>query len=325
MLTGRLEQENKLRNKIDERLEQLPEIFTSFYNYLESDQKSYGTIKHYIEYVADFMDYVTRGKNNDVFYETVQVPQIREYIVSLRRREEDGVEVKNSESIQAARWSALNTFYNFLVMDDYIEVNPMTKTKRPKNKKQSEVVYLEQDEINTILDKVRADARINMVNRDLAIITLGIATGLRVAAIVAIDIDDVDFKNNTIRVIEKGHKDRVVTFGANTRAILSQWILDRSTYFEGAATSALFVSQTRQRMTEEGVRKLIKRYTAGLSKHITPHNLRKTAATQACKSGIDINTVANMLGHNSISTTQRYMAVAEESKKQAVNALDNLF
>jgi integrase/recombinase XerD len=90
-------------------------------------------------------------------------------------------------------------------------------------------------------------------------------------------------------------------------------------------TNALFISQVRQRITTEGIRKVLRRYTKDLDKHITPHCLRKTAATQACKSGVDINTVANILGHNSITTTQRYMAVIESEKNKAVAALDNLF
>jgi site-specific recombinase XerD len=84
---------------------------------MEADQKSYATIKHYIEYVADFMDEVVHGDKEE-FYKCVTVPQIREYIVSLRRRTENGKEVKNSDSIQATRWSAINAFFNFLVADN---------------------------------------------------------------------------------------------------------------------------------------------------------------------------------------------------------------
>jgi site-specific recombinase XerD len=324
-MTGRIEQENKLREKINEKLSNLPSIFTEFYQYMESDNKSYGTCLHYISYVSDFMDFITQGNIDDEFYKNVTILDIRNYITSLRRRVKKGKEVRNSDSIQATRWSAINTFYNFLVMDNYMETNPMNKTKRPKNKKQNEIVFLEKDEISTILDKVRKTAKGRMVNRDLAIVILGVSTGIRVGAMVQIDVDDIDFKNNTIRVLEKGNKDRLIKFGDNTRAILSQWIMDRNSYFDDLETNALFISQVRQRITTEGIRKVLRRYTKDLDKHITPHCLRKTAATQACKSGVDINTVANILGHNSITTTQRYMAVIESEKNKAVAALDNLF
>lgn len=324
-MSGRIEHENKLRDKIDKRLQTLPTIFTDFYNYMEADQKSYATMQHYIDYVADFMDEVAQD-NKTEFYKYVTVPQIREYIISLRRRVENGKEVKNSDSIQATRWSAINAFFTFLVMDDYIDINPMTKTKRPKNKKEKPIVYLEQDEISNILDKIKAESKPQFVNRDLAIITLGVGTGIRVGALVQINVDDIDFKENTIHVIEKGGKERYLKFGTNARNILSAWLIDRATYFEDVDTDALFISQHRRRLTTEGVRKFMDKYADGINgKHVTAHTMRKSTATNAIKAGADIQTVADMLGHNSVTTTQKYAAVLEQNKQNATNALDNLF
>lgn len=324
-MNGRLEKENKLKKQIEEKLQHLPPIFRDFYNYMEADQKSYITIKHYIEYVSDFRDAVAKNAG-DEFYKDVTVSQLREYIIGLRRRIENGKEVKNSEGAQAARWSGLNTFFNFLVLDEYIEVNPMTKTKRPKNRTERPIVYLEKDEIDKILNKIREESKPQLVNRDLAIIMLGIGTGMRVGALTQINISDIDFKNNTIHVIEKGHKDRYLSFGNNVRNMLSAWLLDRQTYFPETETDALFISQWRQRITTEGVRKLLKRYADGINgKHITPHKMRSSAATNMVKSGVDIQTIANILGHQSVTTTQRYAAVLEENKQKATDALDNMF
>lgn len=324
-MSGRIENENRLRNKIEEKLQTLPSIFTHFYNYMEADQKSYITMKHYIEYVADFMNDVACD-DIDEFYKNVTVTQIREYLVSLRRRTENGREIKNGDSIQASRWSALNAFYSFLVMDDYMDTNPMAKTKRPKNKKEQAIVYLEQDEINSILDKIKSESKPQFVNRDLAIIAIGVSTGIRVGALVQINIGDIDFKENTIHVIEKGSKERYLRFGTNVRNILSAWLVDRQTYFEDVDTDALFISQWRRRLTTEGVRKLMDKYANGINgKHITPHKMRSSAATNLVKAGIDIQTVADILGHSSVTTTQRYAAVLEQNKQNATNALDNLF
>ena len=252
--------------------------------------------------------------------------QIREYIISLRRRVEDGKEVKTSDSIQATRWSALNTFFSFLVMDDYLEINPMTKTRRPKNRTNKPIVYLEQEEINTIINKIKTDAKPQFVNRDLAIFTLGIVTGIRVGALVQIDINDINFKENTIHVIEKGSKDRYLTFGDNTRNILSAWLIDRSTYFNDVETDALFISQHRKRITTKGIRDLLSKYAKDMNgKHITPHTMRKSAATNLTKAGVDIQTIANMLGHENIQTTRRYAAVLDENKQKATKALDGMF
>ena len=324
-MNGRLEKENKLKYKIEEKLRVLPPIFSDFYNYMEADQKSYITIKHYIEYVSDFRDAIASNGDNE-FYKDITVSQLREYIVGLRRRVENGKEIKNSEGSQAVRWSALNAFFNFLVLDEYIDINPMTKTKRPKNRTERPVVYLEKDEIDCIINKIREESKPQLVNRDLSIIMLGIGTGIRVGALTQINITDIDFKNNTIHVIEKGHKDRYLSFGSNVRHVLSEWLLDRQTYFPETETDALFISQWRQRITTEGVRKLLKRYADGINgKHITPHKMRSSAATNMAKSGVDIQTIANILGHQSITTTQRYAAVLEENKQRATEALDNMF
>lgn len=324
-MSGRIEAENKLREKIEDKLNTLPSIFREFYNYMEADQKSYSSIKHYIEYISDYMYAVCENPTN-TFYEDVTVPQIREYIISLRRRIENGKEIKNSDSIQASRWSAINAFYNFLVLDDYIEVNPMTKTKRPKNKKEKPIVYLEQDEISDIIEKIKKESKPQFVNRDLAILMLGVGTGIRVGALVQINIEDIDFKENTIHVIEKGSKERYLRFGTNTRNILSAWLIDRATYFEDVDTDALFVSQHRQRITTVGVNKVLNKYAQGINgKHITAHTMRKSAATNMVKAGVDIQTVADILGHNSVTTTQKYAAVLEQNKQNATNALDNLF
>ena len=325
-MSGRIEHENKLKNKIEEKLSGLPAIFSSFYKYMEADRKSYITIKHYIEYVNDFMDAVFKEGDKNEFYKYIKVSDIREYIVSLRRRIENGKEVQNSDSIQATRWSALNTFFNFLVLDDYLEVNPMTKTKRPKDKTEKPVVYLDENEIDLILSRIREESKPQFVNRDLAIVALGIGTGMRVGALTQINVEDIDFKNNTIHVIEKGNKERYLSFGTNTRNILSAWLIDRSTYFSDADTNALFISQWRQRLTVEGVRKFMKKYADGINgKHITPHKMRSSAATNMAKSGADIQTIANILGHQSVTTTQKYAAVLEDNKQKATDALDNMF
>jgi site-specific recombinase XerD len=325
-MSGKIEMENKLKQKIQEKLDVLPSVFSEFYNYMEADQKSYTSIKHYIDYVSDFMDAVAPEDHREDFYKYVTVSEIREYIVSLRRRIEKGKEIKNSDSNQATRWSALNTFYKFLVMDDYIDVNPMTKTKRPKNRTEKPIVYLEQDEIDDILNRIRNESKPQFVNRDLAIVTLGIATGIRVGALIQINVEDIDFVNNTIHVIEKGGKERFLKFGTNARNILSAWLIDRKTYFSDAETDALFISQWRRRLTDEGVRKLINKYADGINgKHITAHTMRKSTATNLAKAGVDIQTIADMLNHSNIQTTRRYAAVLNENKQKATNALDEMF
>ena len=326
MISGKIEQENKLRKRIDEKLETLPVIFTEFYNYMEADGKSYGTCLHYLSYVSDFMEFVTHGVDDDEFYKNVSIAEIRAYITSLRRRNDGTEETKNGDSIQATRWSALNTFYNFLVMDDYMDINLMSKTKRPKNRTEKPIVYLEASEIDSILDKIRKESKPQYVNRDIAVVTLGIATGIRVGALVQINVSDINFKDNTIHVIEKGGKERYIPFGTNTRNTLSLWLIDRDTYFGDAKTDALFVSQLRERLTVEGVRKLMNKYANGINgKHVTPHVLRKSTATNMAQAGADVQTIRSVLNHQSVQTTLRYTAIMDKDKQRAIDAVDDMF
>ena len=324
-MNGRIEAENKIKQQIENKLSTLPAIFYEFYGYLKADRKSYGSIQHYICYVADFMNEVCENPTND-FYKGITVSQIREYMTSLRRRIDGGQEVRNGDSIQATRWHAISIFYRFLILDGYVDDNPMDKTKRPRVKKDGPIVYLEQEEINSIIERIKNESNPQYVNRDLAIFMLGIGTGIRVGALVQIDVGDIDFKENTIHVIEKGDKERYLNFGTNVRNVLSAWIMDRQVYFADADTEALFLSQRKTRITTKGVRDILNRYADGINgKHITPHTLRKSAATNMVKEGVDIQTVADILGHSSVLTTQRYAAVLDQNKQNATNVLDNLF
>lgn len=327
MISGKMEQENKLQERIEDKLKNLPEIFTEFYNYMEADDKSYSTCLYYIEYVSDFMDYIV-DKNDcdkDSFYKNITVQEIRAYVTSLRRRIEKGQEVKNGDSIQGARFSAVNAFFNFLVMDDYIDTNPMNKVKRPKNKTQKEIVYLEKDEIDSIINKIKKEANDKMIHRDIALVVLGITTGLRVSALLNINVSDINWVTNELITIEKGNKTRTIKFGDKTKSALAQWIMDRNNYFGEIETDALFISQWKQRLTREGARKLFNKYTSSIDKHVTLHTMRKSCATNAYLAGADIRTIASALGHNSIQTTMKYAAAVDDKRDAMVNSLDSMF
>ena len=140
-MNGRLEHELKVEDKINTKLKTLPFIFTEFYYYLKSS-KSINTIVRYIGYVEDFMNYVTRGRRDNEFYKTVKVSTIRQYLSSLEKKVVDGKIVRMGPEMQATRWSAINTFFKFLIMDDYIVENPMIKTQRPKTNVSHKITYL---------------------------------------------------------------------------------------------------------------------------------------------------------------------------------------
>ena len=321
--SGRLEKENKLQIKIENRLANLPAIITEFYHDMRGDRKSFTTIDTYTNYVASFMNYITNGNPTDDFYINATTSIIKQYLVSLQTREVDGQIVRTGDDIQATRWSALNTFFVFLINNDYIKENPMAKTKRPKIRTEHKVTYLTQEEVQEVFKNIKEEAGTKLVNRDLALISLFISTGLRNSALTQINIEDVDFTNNTIRVVEKGNKARSVKFGTNMRGLLLSWMKDREIYFSDATTNALFVSQLKERISIYTIGQLVEKYTKTIKgKRITPHKLRATACTLMSTQGVPLEVIKEIAGHENIQTTMRYVGVLEKEKEKATNVLD---
>ena len=325
MANGRLERELKAEEKIKRKLTGLPLIFTEFYYSLEGEGKSYTTLNNYINHTVDFMNYITGGKPSNIFYKNVKGAQINQYMASIRRKNINGEIVRLGDDIRAARWSSINAFFKFLKSNDYMAVNPMEKTKRPKIKTEHKVTYLDSDEITAVLDKIRSEASAKRASRDLCIVSLALSTGLRVSAITQIDVDDIDIENNTISVIEKGEKIREIRFGNNLRQLIIDCINDRQKCFSRVETNALFVSQWGTRMTPQAVRDLVSKYTGNIQgKHITPHKLRASAATNLAANGTSIQAIASILGHENIQTTRRYVEVLDKEREDAISILDNL-
>ena len=323
-MNGRLEKELKSNSKMKKKLETLPSIFTEFYYALEGEGKSYTTLVNYINHNVDFMNYVTDGKPSEDFYLNIKPVDVNRYMASLRHKEVNGQIIRTGDDIRAARWTSLKTFFEFL-KGDYIDENPLDKTKRPKIKTEHNVTYLVRDEISEVLNQVRLNATEQKKSRDLCIISLMLSTGLRVSAVTQINVEDVDLDNNTIKVVEKGNKVRTISFGDNLNALIWECINDREKYFPDADTNALFISQYRRRMTTQAVRDLVTKYTSNIQgKHITPHKLRASAATNLAASGVSIQAIAKVLGHENIQTTRRYVEVLDSEADQATNILDNL-
>jgi site-specific recombinase XerD len=201
----------------------------------------------------------------------------------------------------------------------------MLKTKRPKINTEHSVTYLTKSEISEVMDSIGKNYTGKMLTRDRAIVGLALSTGIRVSALVQINIEDIDFDNNTIKVVEKRTKTKNIQFGDNTKILLQDWIRTREQYYGDVDTSALFLSQWKRRITTNGVRDLVSKYTKNINKHITPHKLRATAATQAAAAGVNVQTIQDMYNHSSIQTTMRYVKALNSEKKKAVNIMDNIF
>lgn len=324
-MNGWIEKNEKLKQKIDKHLQTLPPIFTEFYIDMQGDGKSYATAHNYIVYVEHFMRYVSPEDPFTDWYTSVKPAIIKQYITSLATRNKGDDVVKTSDDYQALRWSALSTFFKFLMVNEDIKQNPMLKTKRPKINTEHSVTYLTKEEIAELMQSIEQNYTGNMLTRDKAIMGLALTTGIRVSALVQINIEDIDWENNTIKVVEKRTKTKSLHFGNNTKTLLQDWVSTREKYYGDVDTTALFLSQWRRRITTNGVRDLVEKYTKSINKHITPHKLRATAATQAAAAGVSVQTIQDMYNHGSIQTTMRYVKALNAEKSKAINIMDNIF
>jgi integrase/recombinase XerC len=322
-MNGRIEKENKASQSMETKLNELPEIFTSFYNWMDAREKSYTTMNNYVNHVIEFKRFCDKRRKNE-FYQNVTDDTIEKYMSSIRRKKVNGEDVEIGDDIRAAKWSSLNTFFKFLSQKKYITNNPMLLTERPKIRTKHTVTYMTQKEIESVFKRIAKEARPMIKNRDMCIMAMGLGTGLRVSAIVNINVEDVDFTTKSIKVIEKGRKTREIKFAENLKNLLLIWMKDREILFKGEPAGPLFLSQQKSRMSVDSVEYLVKKYTDHLPKKITPHKLRSSAAMNLHGAGVDILTIASMLGHENVTTTQRYTRAFDEDKKEATNILDNL-
>lgn len=322
-MNGRIEKEIEAKAKMEKKLSKLPNIFTAFYNWMDARDKTYTTMNNYINHVVDFMKFYTKGEPDEDFYSNVTDEDIESYMTYIKRKSARGKDTEVGDDIRAARWSSLNTFYKFLMQKKYIKENPMAQTERPKIRTQHNVTYMTQKEIQSVFDRIEMEGRPMTKNRDRCIIALGLGTGLRVSAIVNINVEDIDFKTNNIRVIEKGRKVREISFSNHLRKSLLVWLNDRARFFGGGETGPLFISQKKNRMSVDSVQGVVKKYTSHLDKHITPHKLRSSAAMNLYSAGIGIMTIASVLGHENITTTQRYAEAYDAEVQSATSILDN--
>ena len=258
-----------------------------------------------------------------------------EYMEYLKVYKRDDEMITNGEKGLARKMSALRSFYNYYFKHQIISKNPVLLVDMPKMHEKA-IVRLDADEVAMLLDYVEsAGSKLTgqalvyyrkTKDRDLAILTLLLGTGIRVSECVGLDLNDVDFKNNGITVTRKGGNQMVVYFGDEVALALKNYINgDRKamTPLPGHE-NALFLSTQRKRMGVQAVENMVRKYAKQVTpyKKITPHKLRSTYGTSLYKETGDIYLVADVLGHKDVNTTKKhYAAIDEDRRRQAASAV----
>lgn len=263
----------------------------------------------------------------------LQPIDFEEYMEYLKYRDEEGKEVFNKERAINRKIASLRTFYNYFYRTSQLDNNPMQRVKLPKLH-EKEIIRLDIDEVARMLDEVESGDKLTdrqrmyhekTKQRDTAIITLLLGTGIRVSECVGLNINDVDFNNDGIRIHRKGGKETTVYFGDEVERVLREYIEYRKHQIplEGNE-DALFLSLQMKRIGVKSVEQLVQKYARIVTplKKITPHKLRSTYGTNLYKETGDIYLVADVLGHNDVNTTRKhYAAIEDERKRSARNAV----
>jgi len=218
-----------------------------------------------------------------------------------------------SKTTISRKLSAVRSFFNHAVRHGKAQANPaagVASPRIPKNLPRDLTV----DEMFGLLDRVKGDEP--AASRDLAILELLYATGLRVGELVSLDVDDVDLRSGVVRVLGKGNKERMVPFGTKATAALRKWFACSAPLREkSAAPESVYLNLRGGRLTDRSVRRILDRRLreAAIHARVSPHALRHSFATHLLGAGADLRAIQELLGHSSLSTTQRYTHVSAEA------------
>ena len=288
------------------------ELIETFIEALKS-QKGYSqhTVRNYRIDLGQFHDFLKekagpRGEEEaEPLIESVDFPTIREYFGTLFGR--------YKRSTIARKLSAVRSFFAFLEKKGMVGVNPSADVSAPKREKYIPA-HLPVDEMFRLLD--RPDVTRPLGKRDRAILEVLYSCGIRVSELTGLDVAHVDFAQRLVKVLGKGNKERIVPVGREALKTLEDYLEETSTLrkriYGDKQASPLFLNARGGRLTSRSVGKLVKRYgrEGTLMLDISPHALRHTFATHLLDGGADLRAVQELLGHVSLSTTQKYTHVS---------------
>ena len=257
----------------------------------------------------------------------IDIEEYMEYL-KLYDSPNDQMTITNGERGLKRKISSLRSFYTYYYKRQAIETNPVQLVDMPKIHDKA-IIRLDAGETAALLDYIehcgdqltgqRKAYYEKTKLRDLAIVTLLLGTGIRVSECVGLDVEDIDFRNNGIRLIRKGGSEMVVYFGPEVEKALKDYLEARKAIspLEGHE-HALFYSTQRKRIGVQAVENLVKKYARAITttKKITPHKLRSTYATTLYQETGDIYLVADVLGHKDVNTTKKHYAAMDDARRR---------
>ena len=264
-------------------------------------QKNYSehTINGYEEDITFFKNYLEKEKVN---YKDVDYSFIRSFYNYMEDK-------KYSKNTISRKISSIRSFYKYLARNSIISYNPFSLTKGPKKDKLLPK-FLYYNELEDLFNACDLDSILGI--RDRLILEMLYATGMRVSELESVNISDINFGDNSIKILGKGNKERIVYFGEYAREILDLYLKKRKDNKD-----ALFINNKNDRLTARGVRYILNKIVdkTSLNTKISPHMLRHSFATHLLNEGCDLLSVQELLGHESLRATQVYTHVTNDRLK----------
>ncbi len=284
----------------------LQNLVKDFLEYLQYERAcSAHTLKAYEDDLSNFFVFITNLGFQD--WNSIRYTDLNHYIMKLGSAD-------YKSSTMERKIASLKSFFHWLQHKAVINHNPADLLRSPKKAKHLPEV-IGQAEIMQIIDTMPETSILDIRNKCLLIFLY--ATGLRVSELVGLDLDHVDIRQNQLRVIGKGNKERQVPLGRRAIGVLKQYLIARKE-IDFEQKQALFLTRNGKRLSDRMVRNILDRILLelGQSRHIHPHMLRHSFATHLLENGAHIRVIQEMLGHASLSTTQVYTHLSVEKLKE---------
>lgn len=288
-------------------MEKSNKYLVSYLEYLKY-QKNYSdyTILSYQNDIEEFFEYISREALN---FKNIEYSDLRFYLMYLKEEKND-----NNSSIDR-KLSALRGFYKYLANEGIIKSNVFSLVSGPKKEKKLPR-YFEYNELEELFNV--PDTETALGQRDLLLLELLYATGVRVGELTNIKVKDIDLSSKSILILGKGNKERIVTYGDYCEEILKRYLNDGYILLNMKNSEYLFLNKNGGCLTERGVRYILDQIIkqTSINKNISPHMIRHSFATHLLNEGCELTTVQKLLGHESIKATQIYTHVTTDRLRE---------
>ncbi len=290
-------------------MEELSLKLSAFIEFLATQRNaSPNTVAAYRSDLLDFVEFVRREKGDGADASKLDHLLLRLYLSRLSHTNTEGANLAYTKSSIGRKLAAIRSFFTWMLRTGQIDFNPAELIATPK-REQRLPFHLDIDQVVTLIEAPVAEENERPSNkRDIAMLELLYSSGLRVSELTGLDICDLDIHSEMVRVMGKGSKERIVPVGSAAISALKLYLAER---FQVDDTAPLFLGIKGKRINRRTVAAVIKKWSSGLSafRSVSPHTLRHTFATHLLEGGADLRSIQELLGHASLSTTQKYTHV----------------